>query len=376
MKLLINTASTHKGGGVQVAFSFIHECIKHRANEYHVIIGPSLRDKIITDNFPDNFHFYFINHRPATRVFSLRSTASFFKNLEKQINPDVVFTTSGPAYWRPKAKHLTGFNLGHHIYTDSPFFSIIPAKKKIRWFAKRNIAKYYFKRDSDAFVVQTDDVNQRLDSWLKNNKPIYTVSNTCSHYFYNPYSFPAKLPKKSEGTFRFLLLSAYYRHKNIEIIADIIRNLPLDCKHNIQFVVTLEEEVYHKLFEKPIQKYVLNVGSVKLEEAPSLYQECDALFMPTLLECFSASYAEAMAMKKPIITTDLGFARSICQDAALYYDPLNADDALEKILALKNDAEMQQQLISKGTARLKVFNSPEERASKYLEICQSMYNAE
>ena len=59
-----------------------------------------------------------------------------------------------------------------------------------------------------------------------------------------------------------------------------------------------------------MENRIINVGPIKSAECPSLYSECDIMFFSTLLECFSASYAEAMIMKKPIITTDMGFAHT------------------------------------------------------------------
>src|SRR5690606_35526434 len=106
MRLLINTASTLKGGGIQVAKSFIEECISYSTHEYHVVLGKGLANVIDKSRFPRNFHFYEIPFRPATRVFSLRSPSNYFINLEREVKPDCVFTTSGPAYWRPKAPHL------------------------------------------------------------------------------------------------------------------------------------------------------------------------------------------------------------------------------------------------------------------------------
>lgn len=38
--------------------------------------------------------------------------------------------------------------------------------------------------------------------------------------------------------------------------------------------------------------------------------------MPSLLECFTATYPEAMRMERPIVTTDLAFAQGLCGEAA------------------------------------------------------------
>lgn len=371
MRLLINTSSTFKGGGVQNAKSFIEECINFPENEYHVVLGPSLEGKLKLNTFPKNFYFYKINFRPATKVFSLKSQSKFFVNLEQEIKPDIIFTTSGPAYWKPKAPHLVGYNLPHYIYPESPFFNLIPITKKIKWRLKGIIIKYYFKRDSEYYVVQTDDVNKRLRTLIKKEN-VFTVSNTCNRYYYDPKIYPGKLPPRNKDEFRLLLFSAYYHHKNFEIIPGIIDELSAGFKERIKFVVTLEKNIFEKVFPPEYHKYIFNIGPVKIEEGPSLYNECDAMFLPTLLECFSASYPEAMIMGKPIITTDLGFARSICGDAALYYSAIDASDAAKKIVELISNPKLQSELIAKGKERIKIFLKPGERAKEYLRICESI----
>ncbi|MFK2341775.1 glycosyltransferase [Bacteroides fragilis] len=80
------------------------------------------------------------------------------------------------------------------------------------------------------------------------------------------------------------------------------------------------------------KKSIVNLGIIDVSKCPQLYNECDALFLPTLLECFSANYVEAMKMRKPIVTSNLPFATNVCKNAALYFDPMNAHDIVEKFL--------------------------------------------
>lgn len=375
MKILINTASTYKGGGVQVAQSFLEECKNVSEHEYHVVLGNMIADLVNPDDYPSNFSFYEIGFRPATRVFSLKSHKKFFKQLEDKVNPDVVFTTSGPAYWRPKSPHLVGYNLPHYIYPDSPFFAKLSLYKKIRWNLKGLVIKYFFKKEADAYVVQTDDINNRLQKLLDTQK-VYTVSNTFSDYYEIPRYFANKLPKTQSNKFRFLTLSAWYSHKNLDIIPSVVKELPESIKESVQFVLTLPEKEFQNYFPAETQSNIINVGPVKPEEGPSLYNECDALFLPTLLECFSATYAEAMKMGKPIVTSDLGFAHTICGDAALYADPVNPNEWAARIIQLLNDSSLIKKLIQNGREEQKKFLSAKKRAERYLDICQELVKAD
>jgi glycosyltransferase involved in cell wall biosynthesis len=371
MKLLINTASTFKGGGIQVAISFLADCRQHPENEYHVVLGAALSKMTDTKNFPANFFFYPISYRPATKVFSPKSHNDFFKKLEEKIKPDVVFTTTGPAYWRPVAPHLVGYNLPHHVYPESPFFKKVSLYRRTRWKLKKLIASHFFKKDADAYVVQTDDINQRLRKLLGKEK-VFTVSNTYSPFYNNPQTFSPKLPPRKNGEFRLLTLTAWYLHKNLDIIPKVVDALPEDVKANVKFVLTLPKHYFEKEVTEKYAGHIINAGPVKVEEGPSLYNECDAMFLPTLLECFSASYAEAMAMKKPILTSDMGFARTVCNDAAIYFNPVDAGEIARKIISLLKNETLQKELIEKGKGRMAVFGTSQQRTEEYLTICRQL----
>ena len=371
MRLLINTASTYKGGGLQVAKSFIDECKKFKEHEYAIILGENIAKTINKSEFPKNFRFHNAPFRPATKVFSWSSHNYFLKELENKWKPDIVFTTTGPSYWRPKVKHVIGYNLPHYIYSDSPYFEIIPFKRKLWWKSMKIYAKYILKRDADALVVQTDDVKKRVKKLLS-KKSVFTVSNTISNHYLSPKKLPKKLPIKVKNQFRLLTLSAWYPHKNLSIIPKVLDVLIKKGYTNIVFVVTLPKEDVAKLcLVDKYQGLLINIGPVKVEDGASLYQECDAMFLPTLLECFSASYAEAMQTKKPIVTSNMGFAHAVCKDAALYVNPMDADDIAIKIIELYESKELQQDWVTKGVKRLEVFGSSRDLTMRYLEICEN-----
>ena len=151
----------------------------------------------------------------------------------------------------------------------------------------------------------------------------------------------------------------------------MLRNLRQRGIDSVEFVLTLTPEEYRERIGSQIPEGVRLVGPVPPMECPSLYSECQGMFLPTLAECFSASYPEAMVMRKPIITTDLGFARSICGPAALYFKPCDAEDAATAIVGLVRDVALQDNLRREGLRRLEQFDSPAQRAGKILDICEN-----
>lgn len=370
MKIIINVSAIFKGGAEQVANSFINECRKFPDHEYHIFLRKNIMEYLDIENFPDNFFFYKIDQRPGSGLFTFIKTMRYFDSLEKNIKPDVVISTGGHGYWRPKVPLVVGFNIPHYIYPESPYFDKISAKGRLRWAFKKKVHMWFYGR-ADAIVVQTDDVNSRLKALLPGIE-IQTVSNTVNGSFLEPEACPKKLPQKPHGEVRLLTVSSYYPHKNLDVIKETLDELFERGVSNIKFVLTLPDDKFNEFREYRFKDHIINVGPVTIAECPSLYQECDAMFLPTLLECFSASYAEAMATRRPILTSDLGFAHTVCKDAALYFDPVNGKDIADKIERFTADKELQQRLQERGAELIDSIITPEERAEKYLSICEGL----
>ena len=94
--------------------------------------------------------------------------------------------------------------------------------------------------------------------------------------------------------------------------------------------------------------------------------------MPTLLEVFSTTYLEAMYMGKPIIASDMGFARYICDNSALYSSPLVAASYADNINKLYRDEKLQAKLIENGYQNLKRFGDSLKRTKDYIKIIENL----
>ncbi len=377
MNLLINTSNLYLGGGLQVALSFINELKEmNTSNDYHIFLSQAIDKQLDKKNFSDNFHFYLIERSPAS-LKTRKQIVARLNALEEQIQPDIVFSVFGPSYWKPKAKHVMGFAVPWVLQKDSVAYDELSFLKRIKMRMWVEYVAYYAKRDASHYIIETEDGKNRMSKVLgiaEDN--ISVVGNSYSSIFNEPAyldetnSEYIQLPEKEEEEFRLLLISHNHPNKNLKIINKVI---PLLKDFNIKFVLTVDMKSYKTLFpNKP--KQVIHLGPVKQTACPSLYKQCDAMFLPTLLEVFSAAYPEAMKMEKPILTSNYSFAIDICRDAALYFDPLDPKDIAEKIKRLVGDKALQQELVKKGNKRVKEFETARSRAEKYLEICQRIVN--
>ena len=106
-----------------------------------------------------------------------------------------------------------------------------------------------------------------------------------------------------------------------------------------------------------LKDIIINLGQVPINQMSGIYNRIDALLMPTLLESFSIVYLEAMYHRVPILTSNMWFARSICGNAAQYFDPLDENDIYNSIEKVLTNNKLRTTLIKKGVVQLSQFPS-------------------
>lgn len=367
MKILINTSTLVQGGALQVAVSFINELLaENHSVDFSVICSKSIERELSTilPKFPANF--YIIEHSPA-KLKTRKKTIKILDEIEKTVKPNVVFTVFGPSYWTPNAIHVCGFADGWCYYPESIAFKKLSLTQRIKMYLTIKYKLYHLKKSSNYIVVETVDAQKRLAKILNFGlENIFVVGNSYNRLIYeDPVYLNRPVDSRiQKDKINVLTVSSYYPHKNLEIINRVLNSCPLNS--NVRFVLTIKDEDYKNNFDS--SGNIINLGPISVFDCPSVYNACDFVLMPSLLETFSANYPEAMVMKKPILTTDLPFAREVCGNAALFYqadDEFSLGEMLEKLI---NSQSIQRSLISNGLQRVREFTSSDKKATDYLNI--------
>ena len=367
MNVLINANCT-KGGSIPWCAAMISDLGKYAENRFTVCVSPQVRCSLGNDSVPaENVEILDHPRRSRSEMFFRRSPA--LDALVASRGIDMVLTVFGPSYWRPRVRHICGFAKSQYIYDDSPFFRIMGLRERIKLAVKRHVHMKSFLNDVDVFVTETETISARLRQLIPGKK-VYTISNSCNPVFEHRESWMKRPLPVFDGV-TLLTVSANYPHKNLGIIrrvaAYLLRWHP---EFKFRFAVTLNAEALGFAADK-VPAWLLPLGSVDIRECPSLYEQSDFMFLPTLLECFSASYVEAMKIGRPILTSDLPFARGTCGDAADYFDPLSPEDIGEAIYRLAHDPARQRQLADNGREQIKNFLTSDERTESLMRVLKA-----
>jgi len=371
LRILINAAVVKRGGGVQVVDSVCRELYKFRLCKFTVVLHPGLYGDLEEELKLNNIDVYNYNFgRNIYTYFTGRN--KFLDDLVDKLRIDCVITVFGPSIWLPKCSHLSGFARAQILFKDSPYIPTMTCLQRFLYIIRRKFDTFFFNRCDDTYYTE----NMYITSMLKNmfpSKDVYTITNYYNQIFDYPSKWDKSLLLPEFKGFTSLTISANYDHKNLKIIIPTIKYLL--CKYkksNFRFVLTINREDFPSDLDGT-EKYIIFLGPVKIQQCPFLYEQSNIMLLPSLMECFSASYPESMKMSRPIITTDLEFAHALCGDAALYYDPLSPNSLGETFMHLMADDSLYKDLVSKGQIQLAKYDNYQKRVQKLITIASHVY---
>ena len=363
---MLNASNLRVGGGLQVADSVCKELYKYPQHRFIVVYDKELADCAKAIEQYDNVETVEFS-TPINTWTVLAGRCKFLDKLVAEKGVNVVLTIFGPSRWRPKVPHLSGFAYSHILLPESPYWKRIPIKS--RW--KLFMVRYSFAKCADNYFTENPFITERFKKMFPEKK-VFTVTNNANQIFQKPdlWDRSIELPKFDGMT--MLTVAANYSHKNLPIIVPVCRFL--EERHpdlKFRFVLTINEKDMPEADEYA-KRHIVFLGPVKIEQVPYLYEQSDIMLLPSLLESFSASYAEAMVMKKPILTTDLVFAHGLCADAAFYYDAVSPSALGEAIVKLASDSTLRETLTTNGLKQLQCFDTFEQRAEKLIRLAESL----
>lgn len=361
-RIAIISHPLHAGGGISVGRNFIAALGQIAPdNQYLVSIPTSCGYETICADLP---------HCQA-HIFSEKSNlyerwlweTRVLRPTVKKFNPDLVFALAN--------KGLGGMTcpeaiLCHNSYAWYPsenygvrsLGNMAVVKAKV-WFQRRCL-QGALKKSRNILLHQTRTARDRIAQTFDLRAHAIQCPNAVSKFATisdQMMTMPEQMHPYS-GRFKMFFVTRYYPHKNLESLIKLFQNHKDELHDCVVFLTVSKEhgagakKLIDSIYHYGIQDHIVNVGPLKQEELCAWFHHSDALLMPTLLESFSGTYLEAMNFETPILTSDLDFAREICQDAAIYFDPWNTASIRDAIVKLRNNPDQAVQLRKYGKQRL------------------------
>jgi len=279
----------------------------------------------------------------------------------RQYQPDIIFGPGNSGVFRPSAPQVLYIRQAYLFY-DKKHFPNMPLRSYLRLLLLKHQMNAYVKRSSWIFC-QTSVVKERFSEKYNFPKDRVTVSGfpvPKEISISNDFEIPAVFDKTGDN-FYVLLLTRHMPHRNPGVLIPLCKRYAAQLRErNIRFIITLDhqeggpsKEFLQDVAKGGFEDLITNVGRLGRQDIVPHLKSSQMLWHPTLLECMSTAYIEAMTLEVPIFTSNMDFARYVCDDAAVYYDPWDIDDIFKQLMVMRNKPELRQQLIDAGKEQLK-----------------------
>ncbi len=297
----------------------------------------------------------------------------------KSFRPDVVVALANHGLSSPPCPQVLMVRDPHFFYPRR-YYGRIPLGLALKSrYNARHVRRVL--RHAQMLWCQTPVAERRMVQTFGFSGRTKIISNAVSEFTIDAdveQPVPDALAPYADRT-KLFCLTRFYAHKNLESIVDMFRRFP-DELADVVVITTVAADQYptagrflRSIDHPDVRGRIVNVGPLPQSALAAYYRNCQALFLPTLLESFSVTYLEAMHFGVPVLTSDLDFARFVCGDAAIYFDPWDPESIKDAILRLRTDSDLGRELVARGHERLRAeFKSWDEIAADAIGALESL----
>lgn len=175
----------------------------------------------------------------------------------------------------------------------------------------------------------------------------------------------------------FLYIGNAYPHKNLNRLIDAFAKVLNNNKSTgLNLVLVGKEDYFYRKLRKRVKDEKLDssiifYGQASDQELANLYQNAKALIIPSLMEGFGLPLLEAMENECLILASEIPVFKEVCGDAALYFDPYNINNMVEKINKVYYKESINFGILIKNGLKIAKNFSWEKMAEETLKIYES-----
>jgi glycosyltransferase involved in cell wall biosynthesis len=353
-----NEANTEKRVGIgEYAFELIREFGK--LNKKNLTFRIYLKNNPMKD-FPKarkGWEYRIIGPRKLWTQFRL----PFELYIDRQ-RPDVFFS---PSHYGPRLAPMpTAMSIMDLSYIHYPqLFNKKDLYQLVNW------TKYSVKRASKIFTISLASKNDIIKTYkVPDDRVVVTY----------PGVKKALSMRKDKFNFDYILfVGTLQPRKNIVRLVEAFSKLTPKHPNLKLLIVGKKGWLYEDILKAP-QKY--NVESdvkfldfVEDSKMQNLYKDALCFVLPSLYEGFGLPVLEAMKYGCPVVLSNVSSLPEAGGDAALYFDPQDADDMAKTMDKVISDPKLRGNMIKKGHGQVKKF-SWEKTAKQTLSVLEDLAN--
>lgn len=240
-------------------------------------------------------------------------------------------------------------------------------KKKNFWFEKKAI-------NSADHIISVSDYAAKISKELFGiDRNIQVIHNSLNLENFPP-DHQRTVPK------RILYFGSIIRKKGVLELADIF-NLVCQKDHGTSLIMAGKDVVDYKsgkstktIFEAHLSDLAKGklewLGSLSYEKIQEEIYKAEIVVLPSLAEALPMTWLEAMALEKPMVTSNIGWAKEIMINKVTGYreNPKNHKAFSEKILKLLSDKEQAKEMGRKARKQIEEKFSSEKIIRKNLNF--------
>lgn len=309
----------------------------------------------------------FINFQPSNpnfskvlvdaRHYSLAEQIKFLKILNHQKLDLMHFTHFNRPIFYNRPSIVTIHDLTLHFY---------PGKKMtnpLHRLAYRLTIRTAVRKAKKIIAVSRAtgrDIEEILHVPLKKIHVIYEGVNPDFKPIHNPSRLSHTLDKYHIHK-PFLLYTGVWRsHKNLHGLIKAFQIL--SAKHPLQLVITGKKdniyasEIFSLVHDLQLENQIIFPGLVSEDELIDLLNSAHIYTFPSFYEGFGLPPLEAMQCGTPVAASAISCIPEICGKNAVYFDPHNPADMVEKIESLLTNHDLYHRLEKSGLQHAQKFS--------------------
>jgi glycosyltransferase involved in cell wall biosynthesis len=372
MRVLIDALSARGGGGVTYIEHILPALVELQTEHtFLVLFSPQYQQALIS-GVPKGIEVVTADLPPEPLTKRWWYLQTGLVKLIKDLRVDLFFAPAESSYLRkPVPFVMLSRNLS--IYTI-PSIANNQRMRLIKYRLARQIPVFLSMQRADRVLFVSEMLRHQVvqQMWLKWEKT-RIVYHGVSPIFFQPSMQMIDIP--AERSY-FLMVSSISPHKNYETLIHAYAKLPKDAPYLLIVGKILNTTTYAMLqdivFQEKLENRVHFLGEVPYEKLPALYRGAIASIMASRLETFGHPLVEAMAAQTPVIASNLLVCQEICEDAALYFNPDDANILSEHMYSIWQNARLRERMVAAGKQRAANFSwqrSAQQLVDVFEELC-------